>query len=171
MNQDVIRPLTEAEVAMLKKTFRLMDRNRLAMRFYTSLFARYPNLRSLFPTDLTELSTKIVSVFELVVFSFQQQPDGNYHLQTEVLQPLKSLGALHAKKGVEETHYPLVNGILLESIRLELPEFSADAERAWKLALNHLTLAMIGGGTNVAPDHETMADSYQHIRSLLFRVP
>lgn len=148
-----------------------MDGNRLAMRFYTSLFTRYPHLRSLFPTDLTELANKIVSVFELVVFSFQQHPDGTYHLQKEVLLPLRSLGSLHEERGVSDAHYPLVNEILLESIRLESPGFSLAAERAWKLALNHLTFAMIdkrAGDTR--PDHMTIAESYQHIRSLLFRV-
>jgi hemoglobin-like flavoprotein len=171
MRQEDILPLTEAEVALLKQTFRSMDRSRLAMRFYTSLFTKYPNLRSLFPSDLTELSNKIVSVFELVVFSFQLQSDGTYRLQQEVMQPLRSLGALHSEKGVEDAHYPIVNQILMESIRMESSSFPVAAERAWKLALNHLTLAMLGsGGGNHTPDHATMAESYAHIRSLLFKV-
>lgn len=171
MNQEDILPLSGAEVDLLKKTFRLMDRNCLAMRFYTSLFTRYPHLRSLFPSDLTELSNKIVSVFELVVFSFQKRADGTYHLQDDVLLPLRSLGSLHEKRGVEDAQYPLVNTILMESIRLESPDFPPEAERAWKLALNHLTFAMIDRSAGTHPsDHETMAESYQHIRSLLFKV-
>jgi hemoglobin-like flavoprotein len=171
MTEDGLQPLTETQVALLKKTFRSVDTDRLAMRFYTSLFVKYPNLKSLFPSDLTELSTKIVSVFELIVFSFQKKEDGRYFLQHDVLLPLKSLGQLHAKKGVESKHYPLVNEMLLQSLRYESPEFTIETELAWKLALNHLTVAMLNDSV-MKPDEEysSMRESYQHIKSLLFKV-
>jgi hemoglobin-like flavoprotein len=163
-------PLTAEQVGKLKKTFRSIDTDRLAMRFYTSLFVKYPQLKSLFPSDLTELSTKIVSVFELIVFSFQPKDDGLYYLQHDVLLPLKSLGQLHAKKGVESKHYPLVNEMLLQSIREESANFDDQTELAWKLALNHLTVAMLND-SNENPDGEylSMRQSYEHIKSLLFK--
>jgi hemoglobin-like flavoprotein len=163
-------PLTAEQVGQLKKTFRSIDTDRLAMRFYTSLFVRYPQLKSLFPSDLTELSTKIVSVFELIVFSFHPKEAGLYYLQHDVLLPLKSLGQLHAKKGVENKHYPLVNEMLLQSIREESANFDDQTELAWKLALNHLTVAMLND-SDEKPDAEylSMRQSYEHIKSLLFK--
>jgi hemoglobin-like flavoprotein len=171
MSEQELPPLTAEQADRLRKTFRSIDTDRLAMRFYTSLFVRYPQLKSLFPSDLTELSTKIVSVFELIVFSFQPKENGQYYLQHDVLLPLRSLGQLHAKKGVENKHYPLVNEMLLQSIRDESVNFDDETELAWKLALNHLTVAMLDH-SNENPDEEyvSMRQSFQHIKSLLFKI-
>ena len=166
---EALQPLTGSQVASLKKTFRVMDRDRLAMRFYSSLFARHPELKSLFPSDLTELSTKIVSVFELVVFSFQETAPDVFVLRQDVLAPLKGLGQLHANKGVENNFYPIVNDVLLDAIRDESPEFGNEIAMAWKMALNHLTVAMLSSPKTAAMSHETMRESFQHIKSLLFK--
>ena len=171
MNDESLQPLTAHQVALLKQTFRAIDPSRLTMRFYSSLFVQHPEVKSLFPDDLTVLSTKIVSVFELVIHSFQEDSSGTFTLQTEVLGPLKHLGDLHARKGVINKYYPWANELLLNSIREELRgSFPTEAERAWKLALNHLTVAMLSNHS-VGEDssQETLRDSYQHIRSLLFK--
>ena len=146
-----------------------MDTDRLAMRFYSSLFVRYPHLRALFPGDLTDLATKIVGVFELVVFSFQEGANGHYHLQQELLQPLRALGLLHEQKGVQDSHYPMVNQMLLESVRAETADFDDEMELAWKLALNHLTVAMITGAGSIEEGDSTIHDSFRKIRMLLFK--
>lgn len=168
---DALKPLTQHQVLILKETFRVIDTDKLAMRFYTSLFVKHPEVKSLFPGDLTELSTKIVSVLELVVHSFEPDTANEFRLQPQVLRPLRALGELHSKKGVENNHYPWVNAILLETLRLELPNhFSAEAESAWKHALNHLTFAMLSD-VKLEPgdEQQTMRDSFDHIKSLLFR--
>lgn len=167
MTDEHLKPLTSDQVSRLRKTFRSMNTDRLAMRFYSSLFARYPHLKDLFPHDLTELATKIVSVFELVVFSFKEETPGAYHLQQEVLVPLKKLGQLHTQKGVENKFYPLVNEVLLDSIKTESPEFSYETEVAWRSALGHLTASMIGGSSEHAALPSTMRESYQEIKSIL----
>lgn len=168
----MLQALTGEQVGLLKKTFRLIDTDRLAMRFYSSLFAKHPEVKSLFPSDLSVLSTKIVSVFELVVHSFKENEKGEYHLQQEVLNPLRALGDLHRQKGVIDDYYPWVNELLLNSISIEAPTlFTSEMERAWKLALNNLTIAMLSNAKNADPEeHATMKDSYSHIRSLLFKV-
>jgi hemoglobin-like flavoprotein len=167
---DSLRPLTKDQIALLKESFRMMDSDKLAMRFYTSLFAKYPEVKPLFPGDLTELSTKIVSVFELVVHSFEATSENEFVLQRAVIRPLRALGELHSQKGVEDKYYPWVNEMLIQSISKELANrFSHEAEVAWKLALNHLTFAMLSD-VKIEPgdQHETMRDSFNHIRSLLF---
>jgi hemoglobin-like flavoprotein len=166
-----LQPLTAIQVEHLKKTFRMMDPSRLAMRFYSSLFVLHPEVKSLFPDDLTVQSTKIVSVFELVVYSFQENSPGKFTLQPEILRPLRNLGELHNQKGVIDKYYPWVNELLLKCMREECPaDFTSEIELAWKLALNHITVAMLSN-TQSGPDsqHETMRDSFNHIRSLLFK--
>lgn len=173
MEEAALRPLSEEQINNLKKSLKLMDTDRLAMRFYTSLFVKHPDVKSLFPDDLTDLSTKIVSVFQLVVHSFEQHTDGNYYLQKQVLRPLRALGELHEKKGVENRYYTWVNEILIESIKAELPPASAkDSEIAWKLALNHLTFAMLSEiEVRDAELPASMRESFLQIQSLLFRFP
>jgi hemoglobin-like flavoprotein len=170
MENGVVRPLTSEQVALLKQTFRMLDTDKLAMRFYSSLFAKHPEVKSLFPDDLSVLSTKIVSVFELVVFSFKENDKGEFHLQPEVVRPLRALGELHSKKGVQDHYYPWVNELLLTSIKIEAPTvFTADMEVAWKMALNALTAAMLSDDLPKSDGPPTMKDSYAHIRSLLFK--
>jgi hemoglobin-like flavoprotein len=171
MAEELLQPLTVEQVALLKHTFRVIDTDRLAMRFYTSLFVRHPEVRHLFPDDLTVLSTKIVSVFELVVHSFKERSNGEFLLQPEVIRPLRALGELHSQKGVINEYYGFVNDLLLKCIHEELPhDFSAETEIAWKLALNHLTVAMLSDvPLDTSLNHDTMRDSFNHLRSLLFK--
>jgi len=170
MKEPALQPLASEQVVLVKQSFRQLDTDRLAMRFYSSLFAEHPQVKSLFPDDLTILSTKIVSVFELIIHSFKENMPGEFTLQTEVLRPLRHLGELHTKKGVVNEYYPWANELLLKSIRDESQTFTLETEKAWKLALNHLTFAMLSD--HLPSDHsghETLRDSYQHLRSLLFK--
>lgn len=172
MEGSTLRPLTEEQVAILRQSLGAMDTDRLAMRFYTSLFVKHPEVKPLFPNDLGELSTKIVSVFQLIVHSFERHPDGSYYLQKEVLRPLRALGELHERKGVENRYYALVNELLIESMRAELPrDFSVASELAWKLALNHLTFAMLSEIQISATElPSSMRESFKQIQALLFRL-
>ncbi len=171
MDAESYEPLSLKDVTLLKQTFKLIDLDRLAIRFYTTLFAKHPEVKSLFPKDLTDLSTKIVSVLELVVYSFEPRGDNQYYLQAELLKPLRSLGDLHKQKGVHNSYYPWVNELLLNSIAIEVgDQFSVEAENAWKHALNHLTLAMLTQrkeGETDSPD--SMRKLFENMKTLLFK--
>lgn len=170
MNREILQPLTREQVDLLKQSFGIIDTDRLAMRFYTALFVKHPEVKKLFPDDLTVLSTKIISVFELVIYSFREAEKNQFMLEAELLTPLRTLGELHSRKGVMNMHYPWVNELLLQSIAEEAQSsFTPAVEVAWKLALNHLTVAMLDNQRAPREDHETMQDSYRHIRSLLFK--
>jgi hemoglobin-like flavoprotein len=172
MDKQSVQPLTEKQVALLKNTFKQIVTDRLAMRFYSTLFVKHPEVKAVFPSDLTDLATKLVSVFHLVVYSFKETRKDQYLLQHELLRPLRNLGELHAKKGVIEKYYPWANEILIESIREELADkFSPEIDRAWRLALDHLTTAMTSENIPVEPhpQHKSMRDSFNFIKSLLFK--
>lgn len=172
MDGAALQPLTEGQIKLLRQSLSAMDTDRLAMRFYTSLFVKHPEVKPLFPEDLTELSTKIVSVFQLIVHSFERNANGHYYLQKEVLRPLRALGELHEKKGVDNRYYAWVNELLLESMRAELRgDFPIASEFAWKLALNHLTFAMLSELEIPAGElPSTMRESFNQIQALLFRL-
>jgi hemoglobin-like flavoprotein len=172
MSKGRLKPLTKDQVLILKKTFRLLNTDQLAKRFYAALFERYPEVRSMFTADMNVQATKLISVFELVIFSFDERKPNQFFLQEQVMTPLRTLGKLHTEKGVANTHYPIANEILLESIKAEAGYvFPAEAEEAWKLALNHLTSAMLNTEivAETATSPSTLRDSFNYIKSLLFK--
>src|SRR5260221_384403 len=112
-------PLTSEQIEWLKKSFRQVDAHRVAATFYINLFNEFPELKSMFTHDMHDQVTKLVSVFELVVFSFKEKKNNQFVIQEEVMRPLQELGRLHTKKGVENFHYPIVNNLLIAALRSE----------------------------------------------------
>jgi hemoglobin-like flavoprotein len=172
MESEPIKPLSSIQIELLKKTFRALDTDSLSKRFYTKLFIKHPEVRPLFPTDLTELSTKLISVFELVIFSFHEQSPNKFLLQKDVLIPLRTLGKKHMDKGVDNFYYPIANEILINSIKEEAGHlFSPEAEAAWKLAFHHITTAMLSRDTPDEPSVNigSLRETFTYIKSLLFK--
>jgi hemoglobin-like flavoprotein len=171
MESQPLSPLTAKQVNALKQTFKNIIPERLAMRFYSTLFVEHPEVKSVFPSDLSDLSTKLVGVFHLVIYSFKEVRPDQYVLQQDLLRPLRNLGELHAKKGVRDEYYPWANTILIQSIREEAQgEFTAETEIAWRLALDHLTGAMLTDAMDAKyVQHNSMRDSFQLIKSILFK--
>jgi hemoglobin-like flavoprotein len=167
MAAEKLRPLTWDQVAILKKTFRSLNTDRVASRFYSSLFEQHPEVQSLFPKDTSDLATKLISVFELIVFSFEERKPNQFYLQASIMVPLRSLGKKHEEKGVQNHHYPIANQLLLEAIRKEagyvLPK---EVEDAWKLALAHLTSAMLNEEVEDEIPRNTMRDTFNYIKAL-----
>jgi hemoglobin-like flavoprotein len=171
MNSQPLQPLTAKQVNALKQTFKNIIPERLAMRFYSTLFVEHPEVKSVFPSDLSDLSTKLVGVFHLVIYSFKEARPDQYVLQQDLLRPLRNLGDLHAKKGVKDEYYPWANKILIRSIREETPvDFTVETEIAWTLALDHLTAAMLTDDmAGKTAQHNSMRDSFELIKSILFK--
>ena len=136
--------LTGQQVEQLKKSFRKIDTQKFSNYFYAQLFEEHPELRHLFPTDMNELKTKLVSVFELVAFSFAKTKTGKYALEPELLLPLQNLGRLHEEKGVQKSHYAIVNDLIPKVFAYCLgPAMTKMIDTSWKLALAQLTHAML----------------------------
>jgi hemoglobin-like flavoprotein len=141
--------LTAEHIALLKRTFRQLDTVRVASQFYRKLFALYPEVKSMFPSDTSDLGIKLMSVFELAVFSFEEKTQNQFGLQDAVIAPLRELGRKHESKGVLREHYKIANRLLLETMKNESPDvFSSKVEQSWALALQHLTFAMLDSNVN-----------------------
>ena len=173
MNTGLV-PLTGQQVGLLKKSFRQLDTHWVAHNFYSRLFERHPYVRPLFPTDMTELASKLMSVFELVVFSFEEKKHDQYLLQEPLIVPLRELGRKHDSKGVKPEHYGIANGLLLETMRDGGKDFfTAEVEAAWKIALDQLTFAMQDRSVKTRGVHEesgkTLRDTFAYIRKKLLK--
>ena len=134
--------LTGQQVLLLKKSFRQMNPPQVAARFYSTLFQQHPEVKHMFPTDTVELGSKLMSVFELVVFSFDEKEHGRFGLQDVLIKPLRALGRKHDDKGVKAEHYEIANGLLLKIMKESGEAFTKEMYQSWELALGHLTFAM-----------------------------
>jgi hemoglobin-like flavoprotein len=136
------RYLTQQQVSLLKKSFRLMNSMNIASRFYSRLLEQYPEVAHLFPADNHELKEKLASVLQLVVFSFEEKKSNQFELQESLIIPLRDLGRKHEQKGVRNAHYPVGNSLLLQAIKDEMGNSFDEVSNAWQIALDLLTTAM-----------------------------
>ncbi len=165
--------LTTGQVAALKKSLRLLDTEKVASEFYMTLFMRYPHIKHMFPSDTKELGIKLMSVFELVIYSFEEKSHNQFSLQDTLRRPLQELGKLHEAKGVLPVHYAIANDLLLEILTKQNKDtFTPEVEASWKLALEHLTIAMLIRSENTMSGvhaETSLRDTFQLIMKKVLR--
>ncbi|MGD9879806.1 MAG: globin family protein [Reyranella sp.] len=104
--------------------------------FYGRLFEIAPQIRPMFPEDLTEQKRKLMAMLGTAVA-------GLSHLDT-MLSTVRALGRRHAGYGVTEEHYGLVASALLWTLEQGLGEdFTFEVEEAWAIAYSVLSTTMI----------------------------
>ena len=80
----------------------------LADKFYAHLFDRHPQIRALFPEDMTEQKKNLIGALVLVVENLRR-PDA-------LGKALSDLAIRHIGYGVVRQQYPIVGEILLETL-------------------------------------------------------
>ena len=110
---------------------------RLASRFYLELFAAAPNLRPLFPTELTSLQGHFEAAVALVVRNLDDM---------KVLeQPLRELGAQHVHWGARPEDYVTAREALIAAIRSLSAEWDSALEAHWRSAITAIVVPMLQG--------------------------
>ncbi len=101
----------DLNVNLLEASFHLLTprANELADRFYSRLFARHPQLRSLFPAELSQQKRKLISALAMIV--------QNLRYPEELTAMAEGLAQRHSQYGVKREQYPLVGAVLLESLQ------------------------------------------------------
>ncbi|GHN02192.1 hemoglobin [Cytophagales bacterium WSM2-2] len=154
--------LTGRQVNLLKRSFRKLNAQRVAARFYDRLFELHPKLREMFPPDHSDLMTKMMSVLELVVFSFEDKGEDRYSLQNSVILPLRELGRRHDDLGLNLEHYELANRLLIDSIQFELKDrFSNEFRESWGTALAMLSHAMLDKSMDDHKPRQSLQETFQ----------
>lgn len=108
-------------------------------RFYTNLFADYPEMQPLFArTNMQQQGKHLFNSLMLVVDNLRN---------SEVLvSTLKGLGTRHVRYGVLPNHYPMVGGALLKTFSNCLGEaWTPNVEQAWIEAYGAVTELMLAG--------------------------
>ena len=131
--------LIESEASAVHGSLaRLLTRPRFVETLYARLFARCPELRPLFPEDLTEQTSKLADALQLAV-SCLRTP-------TQLHPLLEDLGARHVLYGVKEADFAVLRAVLFESIEEAEGEYLSDAlKTAWQRAWNEFEGAICRG--------------------------
>lgn len=134
----VMPALTPAQVRIVQESFRLFspEAGRAARIFYDNLFHLAPEIRPLFPDDMTYQENKFVQMLAMVIKSLRNVSTISEHLA--------DLGRRHASYEVREKHYAIVGQALLSTLsKLLGPQFTAEVQDAWTAAYNMLARIML----------------------------
>jgi hemoglobin-like flavoprotein len=92
--------------------------------FYDRLFTIAPEVRSLFPSDLTEQKKKLMQMLATAVT--------NLHQVEKIIPAVEDLGRRHVAYGVTDNHYEPVGAALLWALEQGLgPDFTPPVKAAW----------------------------------------
>jgi len=104
--------------------------------FYGRLFEIAPQLRRMFPQDLSEQKKKLMAMLGTVV--------GNLNRLDTLMPAVHALGKRHAAYGVYEEHFARVGAALLWTLEQGLGDgFTTEVKEAWTTAYGILAQAMI----------------------------
>jgi len=118
--------MTPAQVQLVQQSFtKLMPiADQAADLFYDRLFTIAPELRTLFPKDLSQQKKKLMQMLATAVT--------NLHQLQKILPAVQALGIRHAGYGVTDKHYEIVGDALLWTLEQGLgSDFTPSVKEAW----------------------------------------
>jgi hemoglobin-like flavoprotein len=118
--------MTPAQVELVQQSFVKVRpiAYHAADLFYDRLFSIAPELRSLFPQDLSQQKKKLMQMLATAV--------ANLHQLQKILPAVQALGLRHAGYGVTNKHYEIVGDALLWTLEQGLgPDFTPPVKKAW----------------------------------------
>jgi diguanylate cyclase (GGDEF)-like protein len=132
--------LTARDVMLVRTSFSLVVpiQDTIASFFYERLFAIAPELRSLFPDDLSGQKGKLMALLATCV--------GKLHNFSTLAPVVKDLGARHVAYGAKTEHYSMVAEALLWALAKGLgATFTPEIRSAWTKVYNVLAATMQAG--------------------------
>ena len=130
--------MTPDQVKLVQESFARVApiADQAAAIFYDRLFAVAPQVKAMFPTDMTEQRKKLMATLAVVV-------NGLSNLAS-VLPAASALAIRHVSYGAKPEHYPVVGGALLWTLEKGLGEdWTHEVAAAWTAAYGTLSGYMI----------------------------
>jgi len=131
--------MTPQQISIVQDSFSKVApiADQAAVMFYDRLFAIAPQVKALFPADLTEQRKKLMSTLAYVVNGLGNLPS--------VLPAASALAKKHVSYGVQASHYSVVGEALLWTLEKGLGAgWTKDVADAWTAAYKTLSGYMIG---------------------------
>ncbi|MGC2774171.1 MAG: globin family protein [Bradyrhizobium sp.] len=130
--------MTPSQIELVQDSFAKVApiSEQAAVIFYDRLFEVAPQVRAMFPDDLTEQRKKLMGTLAVVV-------GGLSNLET-VLPAASALAKRHVGYGAKPEHYPVVGSALLWTLEKGLGDaWTDDVAAAWTAAYGTLSGYMI----------------------------
>lgn len=138
--------MTPEQIHLVQSTFARVEpiSDQAAALFYGRLFEVAPDVRGMFPDDLTDQGRKLMRTLGAVVNGLDAPED--------VIPTVERLGARHVAYGAQAAHYPVVGEVLLWTLEQGLGEaFTPDVRDAWATAYGIVSATMIGAASETRP--------------------
>jgi hemoglobin-like flavoprotein len=131
--------MTSEGIRLVKASYASVaaEPRRLASRFYQELFTAAPNLRRLFPEDLTSLQGHFEAALALVVRNLDEMD--------ALRESLRDLGAQHVHWGARPEDYVTARESLIAAVRWLSGNWDPAIERHWRSAITAIVVPMIEG--------------------------
>jgi len=127
-----------AQIKLVQESFAKVApiSDQAAVMFYNRLFEVAPQVKAMFPADMTEQRKKLMAMLAVVV-------NGLGNLET-ILPAASALATRHVSYGAKAGHYPVVGGALLWTLEKGLGDsWTPDVADAWTAAYGTLSGFMI----------------------------
>jgi nitric oxide dioxygenase len=129
--------MTPEQIKLVQETFKSVNAiaPQAADLFYDRLFEIAPQVRPLFPADLTDQKRKLMAMIGTAV--------GNLHQLEKIVPVVQDLGRRHATYGVKAAHYESVGDALIWTLGKGLGSaFTDSVKDAWIAAYTTLATDM-----------------------------
>jgi nitric oxide dioxygenase len=130
--------MTPDQVTLVQQSFTKVApiSDQAAVIFYDRLFEIAPQVKAMFPSDLTEQRKKLMATLAVVV-------NGLSNLES-ILPAASALATRHVGYGAKAEHYPVVGSALLWTLEKGLGEtWTPEVAAAWTAAYGTLSGYMI----------------------------
>ena len=131
--------MTPETIAQIKRSHAAVAATprQLSAHFYRELFERAPDLRRLFPTDLTLLQGHFEAALAIVVRNLDDMQ--------ALGESLRDLGAQHVHWGARPEDYSTARDALVAAIRALSPDWTPALDAAWRAAITSIIVPMLQG--------------------------
>jgi hemoglobin-like flavoprotein len=130
--------MTPEQVALVQQSFAKVVpiSEQASVLFYDRLFEIAPQVRSMFPADMTEQRRKLMMMLAAVVNGLSDLPS--------ILPAASALAKRHTGYGAKAEHYPVVGSALLWTLEKGLGDaWTPEVAEAWTTAYGTLSGYMI----------------------------
>jgi hemoglobin-like flavoprotein len=140
--------MTPDQVTLVQQSFSKVApiSDQAAILFYDRLFEIAPQVKAMFPADLTEQRKKLMATLVVVVNGLTDLP--------AILPAASALAKRHVSYGAKPEHYPVVGAALLWTLEKGLgSDWTPEVASAWTTAYGTLSGFMISeayGGPQAA---------------------